>query len=194
MFPVIKKEWDMARISSVPFVDVPDSLKNVMHAYDDELGGSEFVQVFSHAPEIYKSFVDYYFSLVLETRGAISGELTELVRLMVAKHNDCFLWIHARLAVARQEGLTEEKIAAIGDYADSKMFTQAEKSALQYAEAIAGDMSNVSDKLFDILREHFTESEIIDLGMRIQTFVGYGRLIRVLDLEVGKSCPLWEYF
>jgi len=51
-------------------------------------------------------------------------------------------------------------------------------------------MSKASDKLFDILREHFTESEIIDLGMRIQTFVGYGRLIRVLDLEVGKSCPL----
>ena len=70
------------------------------------------------------------------------------------------------------------------------MFTQAEKSALQYAEAIAGDMSNASDKLFDILRQHFTESEIIDLGRRIQTFVGSGGLIRVLDLEVGKSCPL----
>jgi len=70
------------------------------------------------------------------------------------------------------------------------MFTHAEKAALEYAEAIAGDMSNASDGLFDILREHFTESEIIDLGMRIQTFVGYGRLIRVLDLEVGKSCPL----
>jgi hypothetical protein len=81
----------MARISSVPFKDIPSSLKNVMHAYDDELGGSEFVQVFSHAPGIYKSFVDYYFGLVLETRGSITGELTELVRLMVAKHNDCFL-------------------------------------------------------------------------------------------------------
>jgi hypothetical protein len=81
----------MARVSSVPFAEVPSSLKDVMHAYDDELGGSEFVQVFSHAPEIYKSFVDYYFGLVLETRGAITGELTELVRLMVAKHNDCFL-------------------------------------------------------------------------------------------------------
>jgi hypothetical protein len=51
-------------------------------------------------------------------------------------------------------------------------------------------MGNASDGLFDDLRNYFTESEIIDLGMRIQTFVGYGRLIRVLDLEVGKACPL----
>jgi alkylhydroperoxidase family enzyme len=70
------------------------------------------------------------------------------------------------------------------------MFSAAEKAALQYAEAIAGDMGNASDGLFDDLRNYFTESEIIDLGMRIQTFVGYGRLIRVLDLEVGKACPL----
>ncbi|MGB1884706.1 MAG: hypothetical protein ACPHUF_12435 [Gammaproteobacteria bacterium] len=81
----------MARVSAVPFENVAQPLQQIMHAYDDELGGSEFVQIFAHAPEVYQSFIDYYFNLVLEVRGAITGEITELARLMVARKNDCFL-------------------------------------------------------------------------------------------------------
>lgn len=81
----------MSHIKAVPFKEVPEDLRDVMRGYDEELGGSEFVRVFAHAPEVYKSFVDYYFGLVLEARGGVTAELTELVRLMVAKHNDCFL-------------------------------------------------------------------------------------------------------
>ena len=81
----------MARVSAVPFENVAQPLQQIMHAYDDELGGSEFVQIFAHAPEVYQSFIDYYFNLVLEVRGAITGEVTELARLMVARKNDCFL-------------------------------------------------------------------------------------------------------
>lgn len=81
----------MAHLSPVPFADVPDFLQNIMHAYDEELGGSGFVQVFAHAPELFKKFIDYYFALELETRGAVDGVITELARLMVAQKNNCHL-------------------------------------------------------------------------------------------------------
>ena len=81
----------MAHISSVPFEKVPDFLKNIMHAYDEELGGSGFVQVFAHVPALFRKFIDYYFALELETRGAIDGVITELARLMVAQKNNCHL-------------------------------------------------------------------------------------------------------
>jgi hypothetical protein len=81
----------MARISPVPFEKIPDFLQNIMRAYDEELGGSEFVQVFAHAPEVFKKFIDFYFAIELETRGAIDGVITELARLMVAQKNNCFL-------------------------------------------------------------------------------------------------------
>ena len=81
----------MANISAVPIEKVPGFLTNIMHAYDEELGGSEFVQVFAHAPEVYKKFIDYYFGLELETRGAVDGVITELSRLMVAQKNNCHL-------------------------------------------------------------------------------------------------------
>ena len=59
-----------------------------------------------------------------------------------------------------------------------------------YAEVLAGDHQSADEALFDELREHFSEAEIVDLGIRIMTFVGYGRLVRVLGLEIGGTCPL----
>ena len=70
------------------------------------------------------------------------------------------------------------------------MLTPREKAAIQYAEVLAGDHKQASEALFDELREHFSESEIIDLGFRITAFVGYGRLIHVLGLEIGQTCPI----
>tara|TARA_Y100000589_G_C27019475_1_gene574294 strand:+ start:258 stop:560 length:303 start_codon:yes stop_codon:yes gene_type:complete len=100
--------------------------------------------------------------------------------------------MHARFAVARQEGLTEEKISAIDNYRDNTLFSDSEKAAIQYADVMAGDHKSASAELFDELRRHFSESEIVELGMRISTFLGYGRLIHVLGLEIGKTCPLPE--
>jgi alkylhydroperoxidase family enzyme len=92
--------------------------------------------------------------------------------------------------LARQQGLTEELIAEIPRYRDSELLTPREKAAIRYAEVLAGDHRQASQELFDELRTYFTEPEIIDLGWRIVTFVGYGRFIHALGLEIGKACPL----
>ncbi|MBI2802188.1 MAG: hypothetical protein HYX63_18215 [Gammaproteobacteria bacterium] len=70
------------------------------------------------------------------------------------------------------------------------MFSPREKAAIRYAEVLAGDHHSADEALFDELRGQFTEGEIIDLGIRIMTFVGYGRLVRVLGLEIGGTCPI----
>jgi alkylhydroperoxidase family enzyme len=92
--------------------------------------------------------------------------------------------------LARQQGLTEDLITEIGRYRESALLTPREKAAIHFAEVLAGDHRQASQELFDELREYFTEPEIIDLGWRIVTFVGYGRFIHVLGLEIGKPCPL----
>lgn len=81
----------MARVSNVPFEKIDSELQAVMREYDKELGGSEFVQVFAHAPEVFKSFINFYFPLVTETRGSVDMKLTELARLKVAEKNACNL-------------------------------------------------------------------------------------------------------
>ena len=98
--------------------------------------------------------------------------------------------MHARFALARQQGVTEELIAELPQYEDSVLFTPREKSAIRFADILAGDHRQASRELFDTLRQHFTEPEILELGWRIVTFIGYGRFIHVLGLEIGQTCPL----
>jgi len=81
----------MDRVSKVPFEQVDAELQAIMREYDQELGGSEFVQVFAHEREVFKSFINFYFPLVSGERGKVDVKLTELARLKVAERNDCNL-------------------------------------------------------------------------------------------------------
>jgi hypothetical protein len=80
---------EMPRVSQVPFATMDPELRDSMSAYDDELGGSEFVRVFAHRPDVFKNFIAYYFPLISETRDSVDMALTELVRLKVAEINAC---------------------------------------------------------------------------------------------------------
>jgi len=61
--------------------------------------------------------------------------------------------------------------------------------ALEYADRMALDHHNMDDAFFDRLREHFNDEQILELGMMIGQFIGFGRLLMVLDLE-SKFCPV----
>ena len=81
-------------------------------------------------------------------------------------------------------------IAELPRYRESTLLSAREKVAIRYAEVLAGDHRQAGEQLFAELREHFTEPEIVDLGWRIVTFVGYGHFISALGLKIGQACPL----
>ena len=62
-------------------------------------------------------------------------------------------------------------------------FPSREKLAIRFAERMAADHQNVDDELFRELRREFSDPEILELGMITGQFIGYGRLLAMLDLE-----------
>jgi len=50
----------MAYVSLVPFAQVDPGVQDIMRTYDKEYAGSEFLRAFAHAPEVFRSFVNYY--------------------------------------------------------------------------------------------------------------------------------------
>lgn len=82
-----------------------------------------------------------------------------------------------------QQGLTEEKIMALDTYQDSPVFSPQEKIALRFAEKMALCHHEIDDEFFRALRAHFTDAQIVELGMMIGQYIGFGRLLMVLDLE-----------
>ncbi len=87
-----------------------------------------------------------------------------------------------RYAGARQAGLTEEKIAAL-DNLDSPMFTPRERAAVRFAELMAQDHLKIDDAFFAELARHFSDAEIVELGVSVALNLGLGRLNTVLGIE-----------
>lgn len=56
-----------------------------------------------------------------------------------------------------------EKLAEVAAWRDSKLFSEAERVALEYAESITYTDRRVDDALFARLKQHFTEAQIVEL-------------------------------
>jgi alkylhydroperoxidase family enzyme len=89
-----------------------------------------------------------------------------------------------RYASGRRQGITEELVAALSDY-EAGRFSGREKAALRYADQMYVDHHKVDDRLFDELRAHFSEDEILELSWAISEFIALGKVIYVLGVPYG---------
>ena len=64
-------------------------------------------------------------------------------------------------------GTSTEKIDALVEYAKSAFYSDAEKVALEYADAITDTSCDVDDELFERLRQHYDDDTIAELTMII---------------------------
>ncbi len=55
------------------------------------------------------------------------------------------------------------KVAEVLTWRDSTLFSEAERVALEYAERITYTDRQVDDALFDEVKRHFTEAQIVEL-------------------------------
>jgi alkylhydroperoxidase family enzyme len=85
-----------------------------------------------------------------------------------------------------ENGLTEAKIAELD--APTNSFAPREQLALEFAERLALAPQRVDDGFFAELRAEFSDAEVLELGMMIGQYIGFGRLLKVLDLT-PRFCP-----
>lgn len=78
--------------------------------------------------------------------------------------------------------MTEERIDdGIDNYRESTAFTEAERVALEYSELMQFAPEQIDEAFLERLRKHYTEAEIVELGVFIGFNVGYHTFFRTLD-------------
>ena len=112
----------------------------------------------------------------------MSERLIELVRLRVAFHNQCRSCMAIRYRDAVQDGVTEDLVCSLEKPMEASDLTAAEKAALEYADRFANDHLSIDEKVYDGLRAHFDEGQIVELGARVALYVGFGRLAATWDM------------
>jgi alkylhydroperoxidase family enzyme len=69
--------------------------------------------------------------------------------------------------VGSEAGLSEEKILDLEHFATSPHYDDAERLALEYADCMTLSDRDVSDELFERLREHFDDDTLVELTATI---------------------------
>jgi alkylhydroperoxidase family enzyme len=85
--------------------------------------------------------------------------------------------------IAVPDGVSLEECEALKDWRPSKFFNEAERAALAYVDAmIAGP--EVPDDVFNAVRKHYNEREIVELTVLVGTYLMHNRVFTALRVDV----------
>jgi alkylhydroperoxidase family enzyme len=89
-----------------------------------------------------------------------------------------------------QAGAEEEKIREVPGWRESGRFSDTERAALEYAEAMTITGERVSDELFARLRSLFDEAQIVELTAAVALENFRSKFNVPLGIEAQGLCPL----
>ena len=76
----------------------------------------------------------------------------------------------------------EEKLANLDNYEKSPLYTERERVALRYTDAICWNPASADDEMWKLLHAHFTEPELVELGCFVALTFGQQSWIRLLGI------------
>ena len=91
--------------------------------------------------------------------------------------------------MSSQLGVANEKIDALSDYATSEFYPDAERVALEFADAMTVTGSDVTDELFERLRTHYDDDAIVELTATVaweNSSSKFNRALRVPSQQLWK--------
>lgn len=127
---------------------------------------SEAVRLWGRAPAAFLGFL--WMLAVLERRGSpIDAGLRSLIRTRISQLEVCAFCIDLNGNRALERGVTQDKLLALPDHAVSPLYTDSEKVALAYAEAITLTGRQVDAELMTRLQHHYDDDAIVELAALI---------------------------
>ena len=136
------------------------------------------------------AWVEYWNKLLYQ--GVLPHKLKEMCRIKISVAHQCGYCSTVRSNVAKAQGLTEETINDLFEYAGSKRLSEREKAALHYADLFKqGEHAIDKDQVYADLAKHFSDEEIIELGLFCAEVDGVGKFVKSLNvLSWEEACEL----
>jgi AhpD family alkylhydroperoxidase len=135
----------------------------------------------------------YRAMLGLENHVRSSGlepALLELVKVRTSQINGCAYCIDMHTKDARAHGETEQRLYALDAWRETPFYTDRERAALEWAEAVTLIRDgHVPDSVYEQVRGHFTERELVDLTWAVVTINGWNRLCIAFRAVPGTYQP-----
>lgn len=104
-------------------------------------------------------------------------KLLHLVKLRASQINGCAYCVDMHVKEARHDGETEQRIHLISAWRESPLYSERERAALEWTEALTLlPQSRADDQFYDPLKAYFSDVEIVQLTVLIGTINVWNRL------------------
>lgn len=109
-------------------------------------------------------------------KSELEKSLVELVRLRASQINGCAFCIDLHTADARKGGEDDRRLATLQVWRETPFFTAREQAALAWTEAVTlVSHDHVPDAVWEAVRPHFTDAELVDLTLLIAAINTWNR-------------------
>jgi alkylhydroperoxidase family enzyme len=134
----------------------------------------------AHVPSAFWAFADSWKALFHS--GVCDHSIKELCRVYISRTVKCEFCGNQRSIQATTAGLQEVQYDELLNFESSDRYDERQKAALAYAQAIAWGEQDL-DGLWERLRAHFSEPELVELGNCIALTFGQQSWIRLLGID-----------
>lgn len=109
-------------------------------------------------------------------QSGLEPSLLELVKVRASQINGCAYCIDMHTKDARARGESEQRLYELVAWRETPFYTDRERAALAWTEAVTHvSDTHVTDEVYELAREQFSEKELVDLTLAIVAINGWNR-------------------
>ena len=135
--------------------------------------GIEPVEIWAYQPKMMSGMGK--FQQAVRKGRTVDERLKNLIELKGAQMIGCEFCVDLGSQICRNSGFSDDELLALPRYRDSDLFTEREKTALDYTVGVMRTPVEVSDELFARMREHFSNKQLVEITALL-TVVNLDRL------------------
>ena len=149
----------------------------------------EAARLWARSPKLFVG-VALLYGAIDRRSSPLEPALRSLLTVRISQINHCRFCVDINSATLLQRGISEDKVWALEDWRDSKLFGERERVALEYAEAITFSDREVDDAIMARLRAHFDEDAVVELTALIAFQNMSSKFNAALDVPPQGFCRL----
>ena len=158
-----------ARIEPLP-ADLNPDLKEAFAAYTRSLGFiPNSMLILQRKPKIVKAMAQLT-AAIWEPDGEVDRAFKRLVAHVASRAAGCQYCMAHTAGGALLFGVDPKKVEAVWEFRTSPLYSEGEKVALDFALAAASQPNGVTDEMFAAMREHWSETQIVEIAAVVAVF------------------------
>ena len=172
----------MARVRDIEIDEVPEDVRPIYQRFSKEYGPFlNQVKVFAHRPPA----VRHLMAMLLENADdpIVDKRYLEICLVVVSKLNECEYCVAHHTPRLVDQGLPLETVENILED-DCPGLDEVDRLVRDYAVQVDQNAGRMRDAMFDRMREHFSEAQIVELTLRTALCGFFNRFNDALQIEM----------